>query len=180
MSEYIEKYSAKLQEELNSACREKGLYGERLPETPDIDITWDKIAGTYIADALREVEKYPLVALGWAMYAGMGVAVLWDKDWERYGKVENIYELMRDKRGFDAMDEYIRGELMRLKGTEYDKMEQTVQSLSQRAESVLRHENADPQSETAYRLFVATTRALFRTGAGIELKRLKYDMEAMW
>ena len=44
---------------------------ERLPEAPDLDELWQKIAEAYIPDAIREFPNYPTVALGWIMYVGM-------------------------------------------------------------------------------------------------------------
>ncbi|RKW53780.1 MAG: hypothetical protein D8B57_06100, partial [Prevotella sp.] len=63
---------------------------ERLPEAPDLDELWQKIAEAYIPDAIREFPNYPMVALGWIMYVGMAIAKYWDEDWELYSKVENL------------------------------------------------------------------------------------------
>ena len=37
-------------------------------------------------------------------------------EWAIYSKIENLYAYLRDKRGYDAMDEYIREDVLLLKG----------------------------------------------------------------
>ncbi len=60
---------------------------ERLPEAPDLDELWQKIAEAYMPDAIREFPNYPTVALGWIMYVGMAVAKYW---FEQYGAVPAV------------------------------------------------------------------------------------------
>ena len=36
-------------------------------------------------------------------------------EWAIYSKIENLYAYLRDKRGYDAMDEYIREDVLLLK-----------------------------------------------------------------
>ena len=58
--------------------------------------------------------KYPTVALGWIMFVGMAIAKYWDEDWELYGKVDNLYEYLRDRIDFDHMDDYILDQVLLL------------------------------------------------------------------
>lgn len=74
---------------------------EQLPDAPDIEEQWAKIGESYLPDAMREFSKYPTVALGWIMFVGMAIAKYWDEDWELYGKVDNLYEYLRDRIDFD-------------------------------------------------------------------------------
>ncbi|MBF1062169.1 MAG: hypothetical protein HXL35_05465, partial [Prevotellaceae bacterium] len=87
---------------------------KRLPETPDIDEQWAKAGRLFLADGMREFQNYPTVPFGWCMYMGMAIAKYWDEDWTLYSKVENLYVYLRDKRGFDNMDDYIREKVLLL------------------------------------------------------------------
>jgi hypothetical protein len=85
---------------------------------------------------MREFQDFPSASLGWMMYIGMAVAKMWDTEWEVmeqreqsdaridsaesrqnstegqiYSKIEDLYAYMRDKRGYDQMDEYISEEV---------------------------------------------------------------------
>lgn len=107
-------------------------------------------------DAIKEIAKYPTVALGWMMYVGMAVAHYWDVDWEVYGKIENLYEYIRDKRGFDEMDEYVRETVLGFRPdakpaegqpmNEYDGTEELVRMLSTICLTQIRREQIEPQS----------------------------------
>ena len=85
-------------------------FDERLPECQDVEEKWEQIAQSYLPDGIREFTAYPTTSLGWMMYIGMAVAKFWDEEWEIYGNIEDLYSYMRDKRGYDCMDEYIRGD----------------------------------------------------------------------
>ena len=89
---------------------------ERLPECPDVEDKWEEIAKAYIPDGIREFNDFPSASLGWMMYIGMAVAKFWDAEWDIYSKIDNLYAYMRDKRGYDAMDEYIREDVLLLQG----------------------------------------------------------------
>ncbi len=87
-------------------------------------------------EGMREFQDFPSASLGWMMYIGMAVAKMWDTEWEVmeqreqsdaridsaesrqnstegqiYSKIEDLYAYMRDKRGYDQMDEYISEEV---------------------------------------------------------------------
>ena len=81
---------------------------ERMPECPDVEDKWEEIAKAYIPDGIREFQTYPYASLCWMMYIGMAVAKMWDTEWDIYSKIDDLYAYMRDKRGYDSMDEYIR------------------------------------------------------------------------
>ena len=36
----------------------------------------------------------------------MAVAKYWDAEWEIYPKIDDLYAYMKDKRGYDSMDEF--------------------------------------------------------------------------
>jgi hypothetical protein len=99
---------------------------ERMPECPDVEEKWEEIAKTYIPDGIREFQDFPSASLGWMMYIGMAVAKMWDTEWEIYSKIEDLYAYMRDKRGYDAMDEYIREDVLLLQGVDYSVLEKVT------------------------------------------------------
>ena len=90
------------------------LVDERLPEAPDLEELWPKLAQSYMPDGVREFAAYPTASLGWMMYIGMAVAKYWDVDWDLYSKVEDLYKYLRDRIDFDHMDEYIMREVLLL------------------------------------------------------------------
>lgn len=194
--EFLEKYCTTLQNNLTQLLRNKKIIGERLPETPDISEMWERMVETYCADAVKEIAKYPTVALGWAMYLGMGIAKYWDDDWETYSKHPNLYEHIRDIRGFDYMDEVVRGELLGLSQvkinfpdqpadnifctpniTPYASCEELVRSCAQMAHDQIRHEQIEPSSPLAYYTFIASVRILYLMGAAVGLRKCGYDMQ---
>ncbi len=179
-SEYYKQYEDTLRAQLcDLAAGLDRLKRGVLPESPDIAEAWEKIAPSYIADASREIVKYPAVSLGWAMYLGMAVAKYWDTDWAIYGKHPNIYEHIRDKRGFDCMDEAIRGEILQLTGDDFNNMESFVLSCSRLALDKIRAEGIEPSTPAAFFVYTISCKTLYTVGAAVELTRLGYKMEKM-
>lgn len=151
----------------------------RLPECPDVEGKWEEIARAYIPDGIREFADYPTVSLGWMMYVGMAVAKLWDTEWEIYSKIENLYAYIRDKRGYDSMDEYIREEVLLLRGDDYTALEKLVGECASRIHNVLRHQNIEPGTREAFDAYVACLRQLYQMGMAVQLKRMGYRMTKM-
>ena len=87
---------------------------------------FEEIVKAYIPDGIREFQDYPSASLGWMMYIGMAVTKMWDTEWEIYSKIEDLYAYMRDKRGYDSMDEYIREEVLLLQGIDYTVLEKVT------------------------------------------------------
>ena len=54
-----------------------GEVDEQLPEAIDLEERWPAIGQSYLADGVREFDKYPTASLGWMMYIGMGMAKPW-------------------------------------------------------------------------------------------------------
>lgn len=174
--EYLDQYEAQLQQRLLEYCTAHKRLEGRLLETPDITDKWNGIDAEYIADAIKEIEKYPTVALGWAMYVGMGVAKYWDEEWEVYDKVPNLYTYLRDKRGFDYLDEVVRGDLFGLKDEDFVKCEDLVRGCAQIALDMIRHEQIEPSSPTAFHVFARSVKVLYRIGAAVALRELGYNL----
>ena len=177
---------------------------KRLPECPDVEGKWEEIAKAYIPDGIREFQNYPSASLGWMMYIGMAVAKMWDTEWvvmeqreqsqarldsaesrqnstngQIYSNLENIYTFMRDKRGYDAMDEYVREEVLRLRGTDYDALEKLVGECASRVNNALMHQNFEPGTKVAFDGYVTCLHQLYLFGAAMQLKRMGYHMEKM-
>lgn len=157
----------------------QGELDERMPDAPDIEEKWLDIAQAYMPDGIREYTHYPNVSLGWMMYTGMAVASFWDKDWETYGMVDNLYTYIRDKRGFDYMDEYVREDLLGLKGKEYDEMEKLVGECASRTNNTLRHQPIEPGTKEAFQAYVTCLHQLYIMGYAVWLKRMGYKMSEL-
>ena len=112
----MEDFAATLLTDLHLYLTKCDAVDERLPECPDVEAKWPPIAEAYLPDGVREFANYPIASLGWMMFIGMAIAKFWDEDWEKYGKTDDLYTPMRDKRGFDNLDEYILDEVLDLHG----------------------------------------------------------------
>ena len=152
---------------------------ERLPECPDVDDKWAEIAEAYIPDGIREFQNYPSASLGWMMYIGMAVAKMWDTEWQIYSHIENLYAYLRDKRGYDAMDEYIREDVLRLRGSDYDALEKLVGECASRVNNALTHQHFEPGTREAFNGYVTCLHQLYLFGAAVQLKRMGYRMQKM-
>lgn len=177
--QYLDTYEQGLTEHLLRMLSDMKLLNRQLLTSQDLSEKWNQMAPSYVADGVKEIAKYPTVSLGWAMYLGMAVANYWDKDWETYGSMPQLYEYIRDKRGFDYMDEYIRETVLGLEGEEFDRMEQVVQDCAQQVLAKIRHEQIEPQSPMAFYVYARSIKVLFHMGAAVELKRMGYKMEKM-
>lgn len=152
---------------------------ERLPECPDVEDKWAEIAEAYIPDGIREFQNYPSASLGWMMYIGMAVAKMWDTEWQIYSHIENLYAYLRDKRGYDAMDEYIREDVLRLRGSDYDALEKLVGECASRVNNALTHQHFEPGTREAFNGYVTCLHQLYLFGAAVQLKRMGYRMQKM-
>ncbi|MDO5446879.1 MAG: hypothetical protein Q4F34_03775 [Prevotellaceae bacterium] len=177
--EYIEKYEQSLMQHLLKMLTIEGKLGGQVLVTDDLTDKWNEIAPSYVKDSVKEVADYPTVSLGWAMYLGMAVAKYWDDDWKIFSQVGNLYEYVRDKRGYDYMDEYVREEILGLKGEAFDDMEKLVQTCAQQVLARIRHEQVEPQSALAYYVYLASVRVLYQLGASVVLHQLGYKFEKL-
>ncbi|MCQ2974875.1 MAG: hypothetical protein MJ211_08695 [Bacteroidales bacterium] len=178
-SQYFENYENNLKKNLVDFCTEKNYLSGMLLETIDITEKWDSISPSYIADASKEINKYPAVSLGWAMYLGMAVAKYWDSDWNIYGKHPNLYEHLKNKRGFDYMDEVVRGEILGLKDDQFTKCEDFVRSCTLLALNKIRQEGIEPCTPSAFFVYTLSCKVLYLIGASITLRKLGYVMEKL-
>ena len=173
----LNKYEEQLRQTLVERLSERKLLEGRLLEVEELNEKWHDAAPSYMADAVPEIAKYPLVAIAWAMYEGMGIAALWDKEWKRYESVEDIHKMLTEPRGFDCMDEYITEILLTtpLGTPEADKLEDMVRSTAEIAHMLIRKEQVEAQSVMAFHVFARTTKVMFEVGVAVQLRRMGYN-----
>ncbi len=177
--EYLNKYENNLMQGVLHLCTDLKLLEGKLLETPDISDKWHDMAPEYVADAVKEFVQYPTVALGWAMYMGMAVARYWDEEWQIYDQLPNLYLHVRDKRGFDYLDEVVRGDILGLKEGDYTSCEDKVRTCSQFVLDQMRHEQIEAGSVMAFHVFARSIKVLYKIGAAVELRRSGYNLVAM-
>ena len=175
--ELLNRYEESLRKSLTEHLTSLKALDGRLLEVEELNEKWRSSAPSYMADAVPEIAKYPLVAVAWAMYEGMGAAVLWDKEWSRYEATEDFHTMFTGPRGFDCMDEYITEVLMCLPlgSDEANKLEDLVRSTAERAQSLIRKEQIEAQSVMAFHIFARTTKVMFEAGVAVALRRLGYN-----
>ena len=175
----MEQFEDKLHQDLHQFLLSMKEVDDRLPECPDVEGKWEEIAKAYLPDGIREFQEYPSASLGWMMYVGMAVAKYWDSEWEIYSKLPDLYAYMRDKRGYDSMDEYIREEVLLLSGTDYTAIEKIVGECASRVYNALMHKRLEPGTKDAFNGYVACLHQLYLMGAAMQLKRMGYHMTKM-
>lgn len=175
----MQEFENKLLKDLHQYLIAMGKVDERMPECPDVEDKWEQIAQSYIADGIREFADYPTVSLGWMMYIGMAVAKFWDAEWEIYSKIEDLYLYIRDKRGYDCMDEYVREKVLLLEGDDYDALEKLVGECASRVHNALLHQHLEPGTKEAFNGYVVCLHQLYLMGAAVQLKRMGYHMTKM-
>lgn len=175
--ELLNKYEEGLRDALIKHLTEKKALDGRLLEVEELNEKWRTSAPSYMADAVPEIGKYPLVAIAWAMYEGMAAAVLWDKEWKRYADTEDFHKMLTEPRGFDCMDEYITEVLlaMPLGSKDAEELEDLIRSTAERALSLIRKEQVEAQSVMAFHVFARTTKVMFEAGVAVSLRRLGYN-----
>lgn len=175
--ELLNRYEEGLREALTKHLTEKKALEGRFLEVEELNEKWKSSAPSYMADAVPEIGKYPLVAIAWAMYEGMGVAVLWDKEWNRYAQTDDFHKMFTEPRGFDCMDEYITEILLALPlgSKAANELEDLIRSTAEHALSLIRKEQVEAQSVMAFHVFARTTKVMFEAGVAIELRRLGYN-----
>lgn len=179
-NENINWYSApfveRLTHDLVKLCTEKGFLDGQIYQIEELNKIWHDSAPEYMTNAVPEIPHYPTVAIAWAAFFGMGVASLWDSDWES-AKDEDLYKLIRDARGFDCMDDHVIEDILKLlpqNPTRADSLTKLLQDCSDIAISLIRKENIEPQSVAAFHMFAKTTEVMFQLGVTIELYALGY------
>lgn len=170
------RYEETLTETLLNQCNSNGFLDGQLLDVEELNEKWREIAPQYMVDAIPEFNQYPAVAIAWAAYLGMGLTAMWDGAWDEYGDRSDIYSIIRDKRGFDSMDEYILEELLGIppSSDETCALNDCFLGLAQSAITLMRHEGVEAQTADAFYIFACTAKVFFLFGVSICLKRLGY------
>ena len=172
----MEEFAARLMENLRRYLVERGAVDEHLPECPDVEAKWPAIAEAYLPDGAREFANYPIASLGWMMFIGMAVAKYWDTDWVRYATVDDLYTPMRDKRGFDNLDEYVMDEVLDLQGDAAEELQNLVGDSAERVKRELFALDVEPGTVDAFKAYVTGLQVMYVMGMAVQLKSLGYHM----
>ena len=200
----MEQFEEKLRQDLHQFLLSMKEVDERFPDCPDVEGKWEEIAKAYIPDGIREFQDYPSASLGWMMYLGMAVAKMWDTEWEVmeqreqsdvcinsaesrqnstegqiYSRLPDLYAYIRDKRGYDSMDEYIREDVLLLRGVDYTALEKLAGECASRVYNALMRQRFEPGTKEAFKGYVACLHQLYLMGAAMQLKRMGYHMTKM-
>lgn len=172
----VKEFEKKVHDDLMSFLQHKGAVDNHVPECPDVEEKWTQIGRSYMPDGTREFKDYPVVSLGWIMFVGMAIAFYWDTDWEKYSGRTDLYEELRDKKGYDNLDDEIVEGLLGYSGDAAEKVSGLVAECASRVYSLLTHQNIEPGSEVAFGCYVAALHQLYLAGMVMELNALGYHM----
>ena len=172
----MEDFAAKMLDDLHRYLVKRGAVDERLPECPDVEAKWSAIAEAYLPDGAREFANYPVASLGWMMFVAMAVAKFWDKDWEKDEKIEDLYLYLRDKRGYDNLDEYILDEVLDLHGDDADQMQELVGDCAERTKRAIYGLDIEPGTVEAFKAYVGGLQCMYQMGMAVQLKAMGYQM----
>lgn len=177
LKEYLDKFESKIEQELLLLCTNYKALDGTLLATDDIDGHWQVLAPEYMADAVEQIRDYPTVSVAWAGYLGMAIAYGWDVDWNTISKAG--YKSFYGEQGFDDMDEHIVRDilLVPLDSMEAKQIEEIIRQCAQTVVNLIRREQIEPQSPTAFHVFARAVKVMYRIGAAIQLKRMGYKFE---
>ena len=175
----LDRFEQLLEDGLLKICSGAGLLPGELVRNPDLDALWDVYIKDYIADAVVNFNEYPEAALAWAGFLGLGTAWAWDADWQQYK--DRPYRKWYGARGWDDMDEHILRDLLGLPldGDEARKISSVLQSCAVATLGLFRHEQVETDTSLGFYALSRAYTVMYRIGAGIELKRLKYRKVAI-
>ena len=176
LKDQVKQFEDMVKDDLLKFLQHKGAVDEHVPECPDVEEKWGEILKAYIPDGAREFQNYPVVSLGWMMLIGMSVAFYWDTDWQTYSAKKNIYEEIRDKRGYDNMDEEVVQGILGYAGEAAEKVTELVAECASRVFGKLNHEHVEPGTEAALGYYIASLHSLYLAGMAMELNALGYHM----
>ena len=173
-TEELDIYEEILQNGLIKLCTQAGLLTGELLQSPDIEAKWDEYITDYVSDAIKNIEDYPLAALTWSAFLGMGVAWYWDNDWILGANLP--YASYYGDEGWDDMDENI---LYKLCGYEKDseearKLIYTLMSCGEATVGLIQHNNIAMDTEEGFYTLVRSFEVMFRIGASITLQKSGY------
>ena len=175
-NEFVKQFEDKVRADLISFLQKKEALDEHVPECPDVEEKWGEIARSYMPDGVREFKDYPVVSLGWMMFIGMAMSFYWDTDWEKYSGKKDLYEELRDKKGYDNLDETVVEGLLGYAGEAAEKITELVAECASRVYGIINHEHIEPGTDVALGCYIAALHQLYLAGMAMELNALGYHM----
>ncbi|MFI3305428.1 MAG: hypothetical protein R3Y68_02805 [Rikenellaceae bacterium] len=177
--EYLDQFEERLQESLLRQLTSAGALEGQLLAAEELDAKWATTAPAYVAAAVPQIAEYPSAAIGWAAYVGIGAAVLWDTDWDRYSGEDDFYSLLAAPRGFDELDEYVLQGLLgyALGGKSAERVEGWLRDAAVMAQTMIRKEGVEAQSVMAFHVFARVVRVMYKMGVGVGLRLQGYRYE---
>lgn len=176
MNTHLDQFEESLHRILYNTLLQKDVIDSMLPDAPDIEERWESICQSYLPDGAREFNQYPTASLGWMMFIGMAVAKRWDEDWEMFTLIADFYKMIRDKRGYDQLDEYICEEELKLSPKEAEQLSRLVGEIAEMVYTTLTHESFEPGTPAAFHAYVRCLHQLYFFGSAIQLKQMGYHM----
>lgn len=178
--EYFDGFESRLTESLLGICKQKGALGSQFLLVEELEEKWHDSSAQYMADAVPQFNQYPLAAIAWAGYFGMGAAAIWDGAWESY-QGKDFYGSIASPRGFDEMDEYVLEELLGYEPNSQDwhDTEQLMLSCAEATYSLMQSERIESGTKEAFFLFARAAKVFFKLGVSLELKQLGYSYKKM-
>ena len=176
-SEYLDRFEQTITERLIKQASDEKMLGGYCFTIDELSQLWHDCAPDYMVDAVPQIANYPMAAIAWAAYFGIGAAVLWDK--QEIAEGENVYLRLRDARGFDEMDEYVGFLLMKggFKQAEVDAIENALRNCAQSVLTSIRKEGIEPQSVMAFHVFARSVKVMFHIGMSMALHLLGFRYE---
>lgn len=172
----VKEFQQKVHDDLYQFLLYKGAIDEHLPECPDVEEKWSLISRAYLPDGVREFQDYPVVSLGWMMFIGMAMAYYWDTDWEKYANLTDYYEAIRERNGYDNLDDTVIKDILGYEGEKAEMVHNSVAECASRVYSLLTHNHIEPGTEMAFACYVAALHELYLMGMAVELNALGYHM----
>lgn len=171
-------FEEKVRKDITEFLQYKGALDKHIPECPDVEERWGGMVRAYFPDGAREFQEYPVVSLGWMMFIGMAMAKYWDTDWEKYAAMsdEEIYKQLRDKKGYDNLDETVVNDVSGYEGEAAEKITDLVAECASRVLSMINHEPVEPGTEAALGCYIGALHQLYLAGMAMQLNALGYHM----
>ncbi len=90
--------------------------------------------------------------------------------------MKNLYEDLRDRKGYDNMDEAVVEDILGYRDEPAQKVTELVAECASRVYSLLSHEQVEPGTEAALGCYIAALHQLYLAGMAMELNALGYHM----
>ncbi len=84
--------------------------------------------------------------------------------------------MLRDKRGYDNLDEYILDEVLDLHGDAAEQLQTLVGDCAERVKRALFARDIEPGTGRAFKAYVACLQTMYQMGMSIQLKAMGYHM----